>query len=199
MNDKKRRGRPTQYTPEVAEAICERLATGETLRSICRDEDMPHESTVRAWATKDFKADPDDENEEGFYTQYARARDLGLDAMADELLEIADDGTNDWQDRLDGDGNPTGQKVVDHEHVTRSRLRVDSRKWYLSKLAPKRYGERIAQQMLDREGEPTNPPQNVIASLVGSILDDIDGQTADLPSQHNAGSLTAPGKTIPLE
>ena len=75
-----------------------------------------------------------------FFAQYARARDLGLDAIADELFDIADDGQNDWMERH-GEGNEG--YTVNGEHVSRSRLRVDTRKWYLSKLAPKRYGEKL--------------------------------------------------------
>lgn len=114
MSTGRKRGRPSKYTPELATAICERLSRGESLRSICRDEGMPTETTVRQWALDDYQ---------GFYPQYARARDLGLDAMADEVLSIADTDAG--------------------EDVQRSRLRFDARRWYLSKLAPKRYGERL--------------------------------------------------------
>ncbi len=114
MSTGRKRGRPSIYTAELATAICERLAQGESLRSICRDEGMPTETTVRQWALDD---------REGFYSQYARARDMGLDAMADEVLAIADTDAG--------------------EDVQRSRLRFDARRWYLSKLAPKRYGERL--------------------------------------------------------
>ena len=105
----------TRYTPEIAERICERLSAGESLRAICRDEDMPAESTVRLWALED---------REGFAARYLRARDLGLDALADEVLDIAD-----------GEPDPV-----------RGRLRFDARRWYLSKLAPKRYGERLSHE-----------------------------------------------------
>ena len=136
---KRRQGRPTGYTPELAEAICERLANGESLRAICRDDAMPAESTVRGWARDD---------REGFSTQYARARDIGLDAMADELLAIADDGSNDTYKTDDG------KVTVDHDHIQRSRLRVDTRKWLLSKMAPKRYGDRQHLEMTGAEGGP---------------------------------------------
>lgn len=107
---------------------------------------MPHESTVRSWAVSDYN---------GFYTQYARARDIGLDAMADEILDIADDGSNDWMAKNDPD-NPGYS--LNGEHSSRSRLRVDTRKWYLSKLAPKRYGDKT---MLG--SDPENPlPQGYI-------------------------------------
>ena len=130
-NRKSSPGRPSKYSQKVADAICQRLATGETLRSICRDPAVPQAPTVRNWAMED---------RDGFFAQYAQARVLGLDAMADELFDIADDGQNDWMERH-GEGNEG--YVLNGENVSRSRLRVDTRKWYLSKLAPKRYGEKL--------------------------------------------------------
>ena len=138
-------GRPSTFTQEVADKVCARLATGETLRRISRDEGMPPESTVRQWVMDN----PD------FAAQYAKSRDLGLDAMADELFDIADDGTNDTQ--VDEDG----AVLTNHDVIARSRLRVDTRKWYLSKLAPKRYGEKLALQ-----GDPENPVQVATALTV---------------------------------
>lgn len=111
--DMTERGRPSLYTQEVAQTICDQLAQGVSLRKICKPDEMPHEATVRRWVVEDY---------EGFATQYTRARDIGLDCVADEVFEIADDGT-------------------DHQ---RDRLRFDARRWYLSKLAPKRYGDKIA-------------------------------------------------------
>jgi hypothetical protein len=119
-------GRPSTFAQDIADAICLRLAEGETLRQICRSEGMPPESTVRQWVIDQAE----------FAAQYAKARDLGLDAMADALFEIADDGTNDTN--VDEDGNV----FTNHDVIARSRLRVDTRKWYLSKLAPKRYGDK---------------------------------------------------------
>jgi hypothetical protein len=66
---------------------------------------MPAEATVRLWAAED---------REGFSAQYARARDIGLDALAEEVLEIADDGRNDWIERLDEKGEPTGAYTNAH-------------------------------------------------------------------------------------
>lgn len=76
----------------------------------------------------------------GFAAQYARAREIGYHAMADELIEIADDGTNDWMERQGDDG---AAHVINGEHVQRSRLRLDTRKWLLSKALPKVYGEKL--------------------------------------------------------
>ncbi len=117
------RGRPSIYTQEIADTICKALAEGKSLRSICREEGMPTEATVRMWAADD---------REGFYSQYTRARDIGLDCVAEEVFEIADHGS-------------------DHQ---RDRLKFDARRWYLSKLAPKRYGDKITQEHTGADGGP---------------------------------------------
>nr|WP_241430770.1 hypothetical protein [Tatumella saanichensis] len=72
-----------------------------------------------------------------FRNQYARAREVQADVLAEEIIEIADDSSGDVI--VDEDG----REQTNHERVARSRLRVDARKWYASKLAPKKYGDRI--------------------------------------------------------
>lgn len=124
-------GRPSSYNQDTADEICDRLADGESLRAICRDAHLPDFKTVFRWL----------QVRTGFRQQYAEARDIGLEQMAEELLEIADDGSNDFMDRQIGDGVVVSQ--LNAEHIQRSRLRVDTRKWYLSKLAPKRYGDKL--------------------------------------------------------
>lgn len=123
----RRRGRPSIYSDSIADEICRRLSEGEALIAICRDEHMPGESTVRGWVTDDHV---------GFAARYARARDLGLERMAEETVEIADDSGLDVVMTADG-------PRADGEVVQRAKLRVDTRKWLLSKLAPKRYGDRL--------------------------------------------------------
>lgn len=132
------RGRPTKYTDKLASEICNRLAAGESLRSICRTEDMPPESTIRGWVVDDVK---------GFSAQYARARDLGLDCMADEILDIADDDT---------------------EHPARTKIRFDARRWYLSKLAPKRYGEKQQLEHTGKDGGPIETNATIDPSKLSS-------------------------------
>lgn len=127
-----KRGRPSIYSAALAERICKKLSAGETLRQVCRGDGMPAPSTVCAWALN---------AEHPFYEQYARAREIGYRLMADELLEIADDGTNDWVERENKNGET--YTVVDAEAVARSRIRVDTRKWLLSKALPKIYGDKI--------------------------------------------------------
>ena len=124
-------GRPSLYTEELAEAICSRLEQGESLNAICKDEGMPSESGVRRWACEDYK---------GFAAKYMRARELGYLRLADELLDIADNGRNDWMMRR---GEDDAGWVANGEHMQRSRLRVDTRKWLLSKMLPKVYGEKV--------------------------------------------------------
>lgn len=132
-------GRPSSFTAELAAEICLRLSGGLTLREVCRDKAMPAESTVRGWALDD---------REGFSAQYTRAREIGYLAMADELLEVADDGKNDWMERQDDEGKAS--YVLNGEHVQRSRLRVDTRKWMLSKALPKVFGDKITQEHTGR-------------------------------------------------
>jgi hypothetical protein len=123
----KRRHASDTYTPEIAEAICERIANGETLRAIGRDPGMPDKRTVLRWR----EAHPD------FAPRYARAVSQRAEHWAEEIIEISDDSSGD---RL---GLPDGSSSTDQEHIQRSRLRVDSRKWLLSKLLPKQYGDRV--------------------------------------------------------
>lgn len=123
--------RTTTFTQEVADEICAQLAEGKSLREVCRQGHLPSESTVRTWALDD---------RDGFSAQYARAREIGYHAMADELLEIADDGRNDWMEREDGEN---AGYDANGEHLARSRLRVDTRKWMLSKALPKVYGDKL--------------------------------------------------------
>lgn len=128
-------GRPTIFSIELADRICERLVEGESLRSICKDDDMPSVGTVCRWLADD--AHP------GFREQYARAREAQADTIFDEQLDIADDASNDWMERFDKDGQSLGW-VLNGEHVQRSKLRIDTRKWMAAKLAPKRYGDKVA-------------------------------------------------------
>jgi len=125
-------GRKTTYSAQVADAVLARLATGETLRAICRDEGMPPESSVREWALDD---------REGFAARYARAREMGAYAMADEMLEIVDDGSNDWMERRKSNGEI--EPALNNEHVQRSRLRADKRQWLLSKILPRVFGDKL--------------------------------------------------------
>lgn len=117
-------GRPSTFSQEIADTICERLANGESLRKICLDEAMPGQTTLYRW----LKA-----NDE-FREQYAYARELQADTLFDEILDIADDATNDWMERHADDNE--GWKE-NGEAMRRSQLRIDARKWMAGKLKGK--------------------------------------------------------------
>lgn len=139
MSAKAKKGRPSSFTQAVADRICERIAEGESLRSICRDDDMPSKMSVLRWLA--------DEDRAAFRAQYAHAREMQADTLADEILQIADDGSNDTYIKDD-------VELTNHDVVARSRLRVDARKWLASKMAPKKYGERIQQEVTGADGGP---------------------------------------------
>lgn len=120
--------RQTEFKQTIADEICERIADGESLRKICESEDMPAKTTVFRWLA--------DERFAAFRDQYARAREAQADVFFEEIIDIADDGSNDTYQK-------DGAELTNHDVIARSRLRVDARKWAASKLAPKKYGEKL--------------------------------------------------------
>jgi hypothetical protein len=125
-------GRPSDYTQEIADLICERIADGESLRSICSEAGMPSRMSVFRWL-----ADPE---RASFRDQYARAREEQAEFYAESIVEIADE--------CEVEASYKGEEVVldiSSSAIARNRLRVDARKWYASKLAPKKYGEKVEQ------------------------------------------------------
>lgn len=145
-------GRPSAFTQEVADEICSRIAKGESLRSVCADEEsgwLPAQSTVYEW----LKANKD------FSEQYARAREAQADHYVDEIVSIADQPNI----RTEADG------TVVASDPQRDRLRVDARKWVAAKLAPKKYGDKVALV----GGGPDDAPIQTEGKLdVGGLSDD---------------------------
>lgn len=137
-------GRPTSYSEDIAVEICDRLAKGESLKSICVDKHLPSDRTVRTWAS-----DP----KHPFSPQYTKAREVGYLRMADELLDISDDGTNDWMERRGKEGEGLAY-AINGEAIARSRLRVDTRKWLLSKMLPKVFGDKVVNELQGPNGGP---------------------------------------------
>lgn len=135
-------GRPSVFTDSIADTICEALADGQSLRTICLAEGMPNRATVFRWLVVN----------ETFRDQYARARDAQAEALADEILDIADDGSNDWMERFDDEGGNIGWKE-NGEAMARSKLRVEARKWVASKLMPRKYGEAALLKIAGADGE----------------------------------------------
>lgn len=123
-----------KFSQRIFDRICERIADGESLRSICDDKDMPHKTNVFRWLA--------DEENDHLRDQYARARDAQADALFDDILEIADDARNDWMERKNGDGVPIGWQE-NGEAIRRSQLRIEARKWMAGKMRPKKYGDKL--------------------------------------------------------
>jgi transposase-like protein len=117
-------GRPSDYSPEKAEAICSLIASGESVRAISQRDDMPAESTIYLWLAK----------ESAFSERYARAREQQADVYAQEIVSIADEAKD----------------------AQIARLQMDARKWAASKLAPKKYGDKLD---LNHGGQKNNPVQ----------------------------------------
>lgn len=130
-------GRPSIFTQAIADEICERIAEGEPLRQICRDERMPSWQTVYRWKAED----------EEFSRRIAGAREAGFDAIAHECLEIADETAFDTISGEHGDR-------ANAEWISRSKLRVETRLKLLAKWDPKRYGDKLD---LNHGGQDGNP------------------------------------------
>lgn len=132
--------RPDTAFPEWFGEVCKRLADGRTLRDVCRDPDMPDQTTVNDLTRSNERA----------ALAYARARSDMADAMFEEMFDIAEDGSNDWMERRRKDGSV--EEVPNHEHIARSKLRIDMRKWALAKIAPAKYAEVSRTELTGKDG-----------------------------------------------
>lgn len=129
-------GRKSLYTPELGARICELIAHGNSLVSICKPADMPDYSTVARWINSN----------EPFREMYVRAREDQADFLADEIVQIADDGQNDTY------VDAKGKTRTDWDVIGRSKLRVDARKWIAAKLRPRKWGESTRHEVSGPEG-----------------------------------------------
>lgn len=146
MSGKEKRpvGRPSKFSQDLAENICEQIANGKSLRAICAEDDMPPMKTIYRWL----------EANEEFRHQYARARDRQADHYFEEIVEIAD------------------SVEADSAAVAKARLQVDARKWTLSKLAPKKYGEKTELDVKSSDGSMT-PTVRLDAEEYRKIAEDV--------------------------
>lgn len=139
-------GRPTLRTPDVVAAILEGLSNGQTLTSLCGCEGMPSPSTFRSWARDDEQLSAD----------FARAREAGFDAIAEEALNIADtpmEGVSEKYEEvsIDNPDEPGGPKVKEFQLTERKvedmlghrKLQIETRLKLLAKWDPRRYGEKV--------------------------------------------------------
>lgn len=141
-------GRPSAYTEELTDAICEELANGCSLNSICKRDEMPSMSMVFRWLAE----------HQSFRDKYARAREVQADVLFEQTLEIADSQEGDTYIK-------DGVELVNHDVIARARLRVDTRKWMAGKLRPKVYGDKVTVG-----GDPENPV-SVVHKVERTIVD----------------------------
>ncbi len=156
--------------PENIPRICARIAEGFTLRQIARELGCTHGAIVQWYA-----ADP------VFANLYAQAKEAQAERFAEEIIEISDDGSNDWMKReLEGGAIV---EIPDQEHINRSRLRVDARKWLMAKMAPKRYGDKLQVDMR-QEGDPAAVPYERLMSVAAGQIEPptIEHDTQDVVS-----------------
>lgn len=161
-----KRGRPSKKTPALCAEIVKRVGNGEPLAQVCRDEHMPHWTTVYDW----IEADAD------FSLAIARARDHGADVIALDALAIADETHRDTVKRDDG------SEMANSEWISRSRLRVETRLKLLAKWSPKKYGDK---QALEHSG-PNGGPIEV--NQVQADADDFTRRIAGLTARAATGS-----------
>jgi len=168
----------------VLDDICLRTIEGESMRAICRDPKMPSRQRL----AKELV-----ENSE-FAIRYTRARELLYAGWADEILDIADDGTTDYITKIGRNGHE--YQAVDQEHIQRSRLRVDSRKWLLSKLLPKLYGDKVEHEhggevahKVDITGLPEREKMRRFALFM------LEDQAANAPIEGQSSDVTGVTKS----
>lgn len=144
------------------ELMLERIAGGRSLRDVATDSDMPS----RKFIYEQLDAD------KALGDRYARACEARGDAIVDEILEIADDGRNDWMEVNGKDEEAVGY-VLNGEHVQRSKVRIDTRKWLAAKLSPKKYGDRLAVDAVINAGDISEEDQLLKLKAMIPVLGDM--------------------------
>jgi hypothetical protein len=134
---------------QIIDDIVAGLSDGVPLRELCRREGMPSWRTVYSWMDAD----------EGIATRVAQAREIGFEAIAEEILDIADDASNDWMERKRQNG--TVDIVLDSDHVQRSKLRIETRLKLLACWNPKKYGTKQTVDVGNKDGETLKTDVNV--------------------------------------
>jgi len=154
---KKKVGRPTKYSQTLADEFCQRIADGGSERKVCEAEDMPSRETIRQW----------ERTNEEFSGQYARAREERGWTLAEQAVEIADTpllGVIET-DKVGASGPYTEKRRADM--IEHRRLQVETRKWFASKLNPKRLSDKLL-------AEHSGPDGGAVPVAMAVTLPDYD-------------------------
>lgn len=152
-----------EITGQIIETVMAGISDGVPLRQLARMHDFSKSAWYRLLAS--------DEDLQG---RFARAREEGFDALAEEALEIAEDGRNDWETRERDDGST--YEALNHEHVSRSKLRVETRLKLLAKWDPKRYGDATTIKHADANGEKIEVDDVTRAARLAALAAEINAR-----------------------
>ncbi len=154
MSDETIMGRPPLFNPEIGEIICQRIASGESLRGICESPGYPDRVTVFRWLRLGASGQASSEIQ-NFCHQYREARDDQAEAFADECIQIADDASDDIlfaaQQDAEGDG---ARPLINHSVINRAKLRIETRKWAASVMKPKKFASTNKTELTGANGGP---------------------------------------------
>lgn len=160
----------TYLTFELAEEMCNRLARGESLTSICKDDSMPELNTVYRWKRE----------YDWFAKMYQIARTDQAHTLVDEIITIADDSTNDYMERE----TDRGVKVLlNDENIRRSAIRISARQWFAERIAPKLYGPKAEFALANPDGTNLIPTTiKLVAAPFTPIAPAGEGEESGEPS-----------------
>lgn len=191
--EKNKGGRPTDYSLDLATEICETIASNSMgVKRLCaQNEHWPDHSTIYRWLMKYPE----------FSDLYARAKDHQAEVLVDEIIDIADDSSQD-EKIID---KPWGEEVVlNREFADRSRIRIDARKWCAAHLRPRKYGDKIQTEVTGKNGAPIEYAELTAEERKQRALELLDtarARRADLLSSvgrtGEEGMETVPGAAEP--
>lgn len=141
----------------VGDYVCSELKGGRSLESICKDDGMPAVATFLDWVNQD---------PQGLGKEYAGAREIGYALLADEIIQLSDK-THEWvtvqetdpdgKPLFDDKGGPRLKQVLmplNADVIAHKRVQIDTRKWMLSKMLPKIYGDKVTTEHTGADGGP---------------------------------------------
>ena len=138
---------------KIFDSICELIINGKSLRTALKENNNLSAQTFFIWLRED-----DDKSK-----QYARATTERAELMFEDMFDIADDSTSDYTQTESG-------QIFNSEHLQRSKLRVDTRKWALSKMMPKKYGDKLD---LTTDGEKIQQQATMTQDQINKLIDKI--------------------------